>query len=85
MFTSLCRTPSASGLDSELTEDVLEMEERRLLLQSDARGEQLGDWIDKEEERNKNRWKKILKWFKLLQKLQQRHVENRFFFHNPFK
>lgn len=59
MFTSLCRTPSASGLDSELTEDVLEMEERRLLLQSDARGEQLGDWIDKEEEERKKNRKEI--------------------------
>lgn len=40
--TSLCRTRSPSGLASEPREDVLEMDERRLL-QSEARGERLGD------------------------------------------
>ena len=45
--TSLCRTRSPSGLASDPREEVLETEERRLL-QSEARGERLGD-CDKEE------------------------------------
>lgn len=47
--TSLCRTRSPSGLASEPREELLETEERRLL-QSEARGERLGDWEEEEEE-----------------------------------
>lgn len=47
--TSLCRTLSPSGLASELIEEVLEMEERRLL-QSEAWGERQGDWEEDEED-----------------------------------
>lgn len=50
--TSLCRTRSVSGLTSDPRDDVLDTEERRLL-QSDAKGERLGDWSNETENKNK--------------------------------